>query len=108
MEFRPIGTVANGFIEDRGRDWTKVVSEVRLAERFALALEGMSMTSALMLGPWIGGALVDVLPLGAIGVGAPYLAMMAGYAVALALLSRLASPVQQTVPLAVRLSGTWE
>ena len=49
MEFRPIGTVSNGIIEDRGRDWTQVVSEVRLSEQLSPALDGLEEFSHIIV-----------------------------------------------------------
>lgn len=49
MEFQSIGTIANGYIEDRGRDWREVVSEVRLAPRYAPALEGLEEYSHIIV-----------------------------------------------------------
>ena len=63
---------------------------------FALALETLSMTSSAMIGPWIGGALVDYVPLGDTGAAGPYLFMMAAYAVgALLLFMRVTSSGRQ-------------
>ena len=55
---------------------------------FALALESMSMTGAMMIGPWVGGALVDFVPLGTAGAGSSYLIVIVLYLVSLIQLRR--------------------
>lgn len=49
MEFRPIGTVANGIIEGRGRDWGQVIPEVRVADHFTGALNGLEEFSHVII-----------------------------------------------------------
>ena len=56
---------------------------------FALALESMSMTGAAMVGPWIGGALVDLVPIGTFGAGAPFILTLVMYIAAITQLMRI-------------------
>lgn len=70
---------------------------------FAYTLEGLSMTGSMMAGPWIGGMLIHVLPLGASGVGAPYIFMVFGFTVAVILLRRVTPfKIQESLPLDFR------
>jgi MFS family permease len=48
----------------------------------------MSMTGAMMIGPWVGGALVDFLPLGTAGAGSSYLIIVFLYLVSFIQLRR--------------------
>lgn len=65
---------------------------------FALALESMSMTSAQIIGPWVGGALVDVIPLGVTGAAGPYFFMAAAFLIAGILVVTRVKEVQRVKP----------
>ena len=63
---------------------------------YANALEGMSMMAAGMLGPFLAGALIDVIPLGKSAEAiTPYLFIMVIYTTALLALLRVRSPKPQ-------------
>ncbi len=68
---------------------------------YANALEGMSMMAAGMLGPFLAGALIDLIPLGKSAEAAtPYLFIMIIYATALLALLRVRSPkTQNKIPI---------
>ncbi len=44
----------------------------------ALAMESIGMTIVGIGGSWVGGSLVDILPMGSAGAGAPYLVVLVG------------------------------
>ncbi len=56
---------------------------------FSLALEAMAMMGSGVVGPWIGGALVDVVPLGTAGAATPYMVITGLYVLSLVLLLRV-------------------
>ena len=63
---------------------------------YANALEGMSMMAAGMLGPFLAGALIDLIPLGkSAEATTPYLFIMVIYTTALLALLRVRSPKPQ-------------
>lgn len=66
---------------------------------FSLALEAMAMMGSAMMGPWIGGALVDLVPLGTAGAATPYMVVTGLYGGSLFLLlqvpGRLARQAQR-------------
>ena len=78
---------------------------------FALALESMSMTGAMMIGPWVGGALVDFVPLGTAGAGSSYLIVIFLYLVSFVQLRRTSPskyPVNTKFSLFTALANTIE
>lgn len=78
---------------------------------FALALESMSMTGAMMIGPWVGGALVDFVPLGTAGAGSSYLIVIFLYLISLVQLRRTTPakyPANTTFSPFTALANTWE
>lgn len=68
---------------------------------YALALESMGMTGAMMVGPLLGGLLLDLIPLeGAAVAAGPYIMIVGLYLAAAAVLFRLRPPPRTPVTVA--------
>jgi MFS family permease len=66
----------------------------------ALALESIGMTLVNITGSWLSGSLVDYLPMGAAGAGAPYILVLFGVVWSILLLSRVRTdPQPNRIPL---------